>query len=182
MAGPVSLRPVRWPEDAAALAAIDNSYTTDRIYRVHREALAFRLEVATVNPPIHKSYGWDQADVEEVRPMKHVVVADQGGRLVSLVAAHLSEWNRRVQIERLYVAVDWRGRGIGRALVDSVVGFARASGAWCVWVETQNINYPAIQFYLRYGFRLVGLDERLYDPATQAVDETALFFALDLAT
>jgi ribosomal protein S18 acetylase RimI-like enzyme len=47
-------------------------------------------------------------------------------------------------------------------------------------VETQNTNYPAIQFYQRYGFKLCGLDERLYDPATQSIEETALFFALDL--
>jgi GNAT superfamily N-acetyltransferase len=176
------LRPIRWSDDETALGAIDNSFSTDRIYRVERDGLAFRLEVVTVDPPIRKSSGSVVADAERVRQMRHVVVADQGGRLMGVVAADLSEWNRRVQIERLYVASDWRGRGIGRALVDSVVDFARDIGSWCVWLETQNTSYPAIQFYLRYGFRLCGLDERLYDPATQVFEETALYFALDLAT
>jgi GNAT superfamily N-acetyltransferase len=114
--------------------------------------------------------------------MRHVVVAESEGRPVGVVAADLSDWNRQVQIEHLYVAAGWRGRGIGRALVDSVVGFAREVGTWCVWLETQNTNYPAVQFYLRYGFQLSGLDERSYDPATQPFEETALFFALDLPT
>jgi GNAT superfamily N-acetyltransferase len=162
------------------LGAIDNSFITNRIYRVDRDALAFRLEVAAVEPPIWKSYDSVLTDAEQVRPMRHVVVADHEGRLVGVVAADLSEWNRRVRIERIYVAAGWRGQGIGRALVDSVVGFARAVGSWCVWAETQNTNYPAVQFYLRYGFRLCGLDERLYDPATQAREEVALYFAFDL--
>ena len=175
------LRPVHWPTDSTALGTIDNSFVTDRIYRVHRDVLAFRLAIATVDPPVRKSYGSLLTNIEHVRQMRHVVVADQDGRLVGVVAADRSEWNRRVQIEHLYVVPEWRGRGVGRALVDSIVGFARDVGSWCVWLETQNTNYPAIQFYLRYGFRLCGLDERLYDPSTQPSEETALFFSFDLA-
>jgi len=48
--------------------------------------------------------------------------------------------------------------------------------------ETQNVNYPAVQFYLRMGFRLCGLDETLYRPGDPHLmpDETALYFARDL--
>jgi ribosomal protein S18 acetylase RimI-like enzyme len=162
------------------LGAIDNSFITHLVYRVRRDTLSFRLEVETVDPPIRKSYGSLLADVDRVRRLGHVVVAEQSGALVGVVAADLSGWNRRVQIEHLYVAADARGRGNGRALVDSVVSYARDVRSWCIWLETQNTNHPAIQFYLRYGFRLCGLDERLYDPATQSSKETALYFALDL--
>jgi ribosomal protein S18 acetylase RimI-like enzyme len=61
-----------------------------------------------------------------------------------------------------------------------VIDYARSVQAHCVWVETQNVNVPAISFYGRRGFRLCGLDTRLYDPAGAGAGETALFFALDL--
>jgi ribosomal-protein-alanine N-acetyltransferase len=37
-----------------------------------------------------------------------------------------------------------------------------------------------VQFYQRLGFRLCGLDTRLYDPSSEAGGETALFLAFDL--
>jgi ribosomal protein S18 acetylase RimI-like enzyme len=73
--------------------------------------------------------------------------------------------------------------GIGTALLEALDRRARASGARCLWLETQNINYPAIQFYRRSGFRLCGLDDTLYDPErdpTTGPDEVALFFTRPL--
>jgi ribosomal protein S18 acetylase RimI-like enzyme len=63
--------------------------------------------------------------------------------------------------------------------MDSVVAFARDRGAWCVWLETQADNSPAIAFYRRLGFRLCGLDECLYNPASPAAGDLAVFFALE---
>jgi ribosomal protein S18 acetylase RimI-like enzyme len=40
----------------------------------------------------------------------------------------------------------------------------REPATGCLWLETQNVNYPAVQFYRRMGFRLCGLDETLYRP------------------
>jgi hypothetical protein len=49
-----------------------------------------------------------------------------------------------------------------------------------MWVETQNINIPAIQFYQRAGFRFCGLDEALYDPEEPGRHEVALFWVREL--
>jgi ribosomal protein S18 acetylase RimI-like enzyme len=175
-----TIRPVRWPDDEVGIAAIDTSFTTDQIYRLGRDALSFHLMPERSDPPLHKSYGSLLPHLDHFRRMGHVVVAEESDSLVGIVAADLSTWNRRVQIEQIHVIPDARGRGIGRALLASVVDFARAVRARCVWVETQNVNYPAAQFYLRFGFHLCGMDERLYDPDVLGTDETALFFALDL--
>lgn len=176
-----SIRPIRWPGDERKLATIDTSFTTDRVYRVERGPLSFRLAAETVDPPVRKSYcSWLRADFDRLRQIRHVVVAEEDDRLLGMLSADLAAWNRRVQVEDLYVAPEVRGRGIGRALVASAIAVAREVGARCVWLETQNVNYPAVQFYQRLGFRLCGLDERLYDPDTQEMDETALFFVLDV--
>jgi ribosomal protein S18 acetylase RimI-like enzyme len=178
----LTVRSARWPDDTAQLAALDTSFTTDRIYRVHRGDLSFELIEEIVDPPIHKSYGSLREDGDRLRQMGHVVVAEQGTRLVGMAAADFSSWNRRVQVEDFFVAPAARGRGIGRALMDSVVAYARHVEARCIWLETQPVNYAAVQFYRQMGFRLCGFDERLYDPATLGTEEVALFFALDLSS
>jgi ribosomal protein S18 acetylase RimI-like enzyme len=99
---------------------------------------------------------------------------------VGLAAADYAYWNRRLVLWHLYVAPAVRGRGLGTTLLESVIGYARGVKARCVWLETQNVNVPAIRFYGQRGFRLCGLDTRLYDPAGPVAGETALFFALDL--
>ena len=65
-------------------------------------------------------------------------------------------------------------------MLNENVTFARSAGARCLWVETQNVNYPAIQFYRQVGFQLCGLDESLYDPEGPGRNEIALFFAREL--
>jgi ribosomal protein S18 acetylase RimI-like enzyme len=177
-----TIRPVRWPDDEAGLALIDTSFATAQIYRVEQSALSFCLIEEVADPPLNKSYGSVLADADRLRRMGHVVVADLAGELIGVVAADLSGWNGRVQIDHLRVSPKARGQGVGRALLSSAITFARNIGAWCVWLETQNTNYAAVQFYQRCGFRLCGLDRRLYDPRTQLIEETALFFALDLTT
>lgn len=49
--------------------------------------------------------------------------------------------------------------------MEALAGHARqVTAARCLWLETQNVNYPAVQFYLRLGFELCGLDQTLYAP------------------
>lgn len=46
------------------------------------------------------------------------------------------------------------GRGIGRALLDAVVEWARRAGMRRVWLVTTNDNTAAIRFYQIYGLAL----------------------------
>ena len=62
-------------------------------------------------------------------------------------------------------------------LLEAVDAFARSVSARCVWLETQNVNYPAIQFYRRAGFAFCGFDTSLYDPNDLIMEDVALFFA-----
>lgn len=73
---------------------------------------------------------------------------------------------------------------MGRLLIQAMDERARQEPSIrCLWLETQNINYAAIQFYRRMGFRLCGLDETLYRPGVPGLlpGEVAVYFACDLA-
>lgn len=177
----LTLRILRWPEEVTGLEALDTSFTTDRIYRVMRDGLSFILVEEEVSLPLRKEYGSISGLAEEGRSMEHAVVAEVAGVVVGVAATNYESWNRRLVVEHLYVAPAQRGSGVGRALIDYLDEIARTTGARCLWLETQNINYPAIQFYQRLGFRLCGLDESLYDPAGPGEGEIALYFTRDVA-
>jgi len=175
----LTLRPARWPDDLALLAGLDTSFVTERIYRVTRSELGFALADDRVEPPLRKDYGPIIAD-PRLRELSFSVLAERDGRLAGFAGLDYAAWNRRAVVRHLYVAPEYRRRGVGGALVAQLDASARSAGARCLWLETQNVNYPAVQFYLRAGFRLCGFDESFYAPATVAPPETALFFVRDL--
>lgn len=185
------IRPACWQEDLDRLNGLDISFVTERIYRVVRDDLSFRLVETAVDPPLHKAYGPLAAEAESLKAMPHAVVAELvvaervvpelssvgggEGSPVGFLAAEYERWNRRVRIGHLYVASAHRRRGVGRLLVESAAGYARSVGARCLWIETQNVNHPAIRFYRQVGFRFCGLDDSLYDPQGPGRGETAVY-------
>jgi ribosomal protein S18 acetylase RimI-like enzyme len=171
-----AIRPVRLPEDRTALLALDRSFRTDRVYRVARTADSFALEEVPAQRPVRKEFPLAD-DLGTGRTWERGLVAERAGSVVGFAAFTHRRWNRRTELWHLYVAPHFRGQGIGRALVEEVVAAARDAEMRCVWLETSNLAYPAIQFYRRVGFVLCGLDVSLYDPASDAAGETALFFA-----
>lgn len=176
---PIVVRVAAWPEDAGAISRLDTSFACDRIYRVRRNGLGFRLDEEPVAPPVEKSY-----PPPSPKPSDRLFVASIEDEVVGFAELEVESWNGRARIEHLYVSRPNRGRGVGRALLDALAERAgRENGVRCLWLETQNVNYPAIQFYRRSGFHLCGLDETLYRPddTTLLPGEVALFFARDLS-
>lgn len=176
-----TVRPARWPDDLPSLAEVEFSFTTDRIYRVARDELSFVLIEEPVDPPLYKDYGAVTDSDESLPELDCVLVAEWNGEMVGFVTAKHEAWSRRVAVRHLFVEGQYRRSGIGRALLDHLDRFARSVGARCLWLDTQNINYPAIQFYRRVGFRLCGLDESFNDPVESGRGVVALFFARELA-
>lgn len=175
----LTLRPFRSPEDLAALSQLDTSFTTERVYRVVQTEWGFELREEAVAPPLRKEYGPVTQD-EHLGDLPCAVIAEVDGRVAGFAAAEYEAWNRRAVVRHLYVASESRRRGVGGALLRELELYASSAGARCLWLETQNINQPAIQFYRRMGFRLCGLDQSLYDPDGPGGDEVALFFVRDL--
>ena len=57
------------------------------------------------------------------------------------------------EVKRMYVRAAARGRGIGAALLDALLGHARALGHARVRLDTAPELTPAIALYERFGFR-----------------------------
>ncbi|MBO0903306.1 GNAT family N-acetyltransferase [Jiella sonneratiae] len=99
-----------------------------------------------------------------------LALQDDAGIDGGLIAQIYWNW---MWIEILAVPERWRGRGLGRALIERAESVAREAGCAGIWVDTYSFQSPG--FYERLGYRPFG---RLPDyPA----GESRIFFAKLLA-
>ncbi len=185
--------------DAPALHKLDYSFETDRIYtlRVNGElaqnddtmqtldrlALAFELWETPVDPPIYKSFREYEHKLEEVETRLNSVeggyVALAGGQIAGAVLLNVEQWRSIVRIEDIIVGRQFRRYGIGSLLLNCASDWARNRGCWAIVLEAQNVNYPAIQFYLRNGFEVWSINQHFYPPGS-VEHEVAIFMGKKL--
>jgi len=162
------------PDDAGAIARIDTSFTTDTIYEVRLDGDHFSVTPTPVDPPVTKTFPID--GVDGWRAWERAWVAEHDDNIVGFCAVRDQQWNRQLVLWHLYVDRSARGKGYGHALLERAIADARATNAYAVWLETSNLDYPAVQWYRAHGFELCGLDTLRYEP-TYAKGEIALYMA-----
>lgn len=59
-----------------------------------------------------------------------------------------------IVIDNLVVTARRRSRGIGRALLDAAMAWARTRGATHVELGVHDVNRDALRFYRRHGFEV----------------------------
>lgn len=189
----VALRAVELA-DAPALHRLDYSFETDRIYTLHVQdnlaqsadrqaypeslALAFELHEMAVDLPLYKDYREFGPTLEAVEARiagadgGYVALAD--GEVAGVILLRLEEWRSVTRIEDIIVGRHFRRYGIGSLLLNCASDWARNHGCWAILLETQNVNYPAIQFYLRNGLEVWSISQHYY-PRGTVEHEVAIF-------
>jgi ribosomal protein S18 acetylase RimI-like enzyme len=90
-----------------------------------------------------------------------VLVAEANGAVVGMVTGQLvvstAEGAPSCWVEDLVVEEAWRGRGLGRALLEAIEVWARRLGATRLQLVADRDNAPALACYRRLGWRLTRL-------------------------
>ncbi len=63
--------------------------------------------------------------------------------------------------ESVYVADAWRGRGVGRALLEALIPASEKVGYWTLQAGILVENEASLALHERVGFRRVGIQERI---------------------
>ena len=61
----------------------------------------------------------------------------------------------------LYVAKDWRGKGVGRALLEKLVAESERNGIWTLQASIFPENVASLALHNACGFRVVGTRQRI---------------------
>jgi RimJ/RimL family protein N-acetyltransferase len=105
-------------------------------------------------------------------------VADAGGEIVGAVNASVTVGG--IVDLGMFVVEGHRGDGIGRALLEAVLDWARREGAHKISLAAWPTNHPAIGLYARYGFRVEGRRRRHYRRRNGALwDSVVMGLVLD---
>jgi ribosomal protein S18 acetylase RimI-like enzyme len=59
-------------------------------------------------------------------------------------------------VNAIYIHSDYQGKGIGRALMDAAFEHRRFQNAANIFIDVWDENKRAVDFYLKYGFGIVG--------------------------
>ncbi|HLZ60016.1 MAG TPA: GNAT family N-acetyltransferase [Ktedonosporobacter sp.] len=183
--------------DAPALQKLDYAFETDRIYtlRTHnrllrsesdspggeRVAFTFELMETQVDPPIYKDYQQYENALTDIEAIEGGYVALADGEVAGGILLGMEEWRSVALIEELLVGRQFRRYGIGSLLLNCASDWARKRDCWAIVLETQNTNYPAIQFYLRNGLEVWSIDPHFYPPGPVS-HEVAIFMGKRLSS
>lgn len=96
--------------------------------------------------------------IEETR----VFAARSGNRQIGWIELVYDKWNNRMRVWEFMVEQEFRKQGIGTLLMNHAVKIAKEKGARMLVLETQTNNGIAIEFYVNFGFQLIGLDLAAY--------------------
>lgn len=94
---------------------------------------------------------------------KMLVATDEEGVLKGFVSLErgssepcVEDVESRVELNRLYVAVEAHGQGVGTLLSRAIEQIAREEGFKNMWLGVWEENEKAIQAYERWGYKTVG--------------------------
>ena len=142
--GDIGIRPAT-AADAAAICTIYNQGIEDRLAT---------LETEWRTPD-------ERARWLAARGARHpVIVAESDGDVVGW--ASLNAFNLRAAYDHvadlsIYIERGWRGKGVGRRLLDRLVELGRQVGYHKLVLAAFPFNAPGMALYERLGFRTVGI-------------------------
>jgi len=143
---------------------VDYSYTSQFYYDIQKtyndESINFRLTKKHFSTPIEKRF--QDKLLEDYLEKPTLFGAYIKEKLVGYLEVNHEKWNNRMRITNILVFDKYRREGIGTALMEKAIETSRNHGCRAIVLETQSCNYPAISFYKKMGFRIIGFDLEAY--------------------
>lgn len=114
---------------------------------------------------------FDEQRWRELSLEAHVLVASSGRELIGTVAGlRRSPFGLR-GLGAMWVSPSWRQRGVGSALLEGVLQWARIAGAERVSLWAPSGSIQAVRFYERHGFIPTGMSKPFPNDTSRTANE-----------
>jgi len=85
-----------------------------------------------------------------------------GNKLIGYLEVARETWHKRLRVTNILIQPEYRGQGYGSTLMHLAKKIGQEEGMRELILETQSCNIKAIDFYLKHGFTVVGIDLSAY--------------------
>lgn len=166
--------------DLNACLALDDSFETEYVWQMEERSdvrnITVNLRLTRLPRPMKVRGAVSRDDlVADYQRGDNLWVYAEGSVIAGFISAVVEEWNQSANIHNLAVAPAYRRKGIGSALMRTVLEWAHQKKLRVVMLDTSTKNYPAICFYQKHGFTFCGFNDQLYPNR-----DIAMLFALNL--
>lgn len=159
---------------------LEYNYDADYIYDVSaqssRECMGIKFERRKLDETQHFSNS-DTLFQEYWQSPEAYGIFDSADKLCAVIELDFEEWNNRMRITQLLVYEDYRGRGLGKTLMEFAKSIARERDYRMAVVETQSNNSRAVDFYMSQGFVFSGTNIHFYSNDDISENEVMLELA-----
>lgn len=130
--------------------------------RTFRDAFGARNSPENMDLHCEKYFGPDIQAREIADRGIVTTLAIEGGQIAGFTQmmpakAHVHVAAKRpAELNRIYVAAAWQGKGVAQVLMKDVIAGAMSYGADCLWLGVWEHNPRAMAFYHKFGFVIVG--------------------------
>lgn len=164
---------IHLPKEQWKNAIIPMRYTTEEYYdvKIEKNVNGFYTEFSKKKFNTTVTHYPEEHDFPDKLYQEHwekafawgIVDENDGNKeLVACIETCPEEWSNRLMITELWVHEKLRRKGIGHALMEIAKEQANLEHRRAIILETQSCNVPAISFYLKEGFELIGFDSCCY--------------------
>lgn len=165
-------------DNLADVNQVDGTFTIDSRLVLSYDCGEINYTIESV-PPHTKHYPLDPIDYSQYisNPDRTVFLAYLDGKMAGQVVIS-RHWNKFAIIDWIVVDAGCRGRGIGTALMQRAIQWAKEKSYPGIMLETQDNNAAACQFYAACGFKPGGFDHYLYYSFADVAHEIAIYWYL----
>lgn len=138
-------------------------YTTSFYYDVivdHKEIFSVKLIKKPLEKELDKSFTMKL--YEDYLENPSAFYLHSANDIFGYLEIDRESWNNRLRITKILILEKFRENGYGALLINKAKEIAKEENFREVILETQSCNYKAIEFYIKNGFMINGIDLSCY--------------------
>lgn len=165
-----------------SVRAEDLSALRDIAITTFREAFELENAKRTFEKYLKQSFSVESIERQFNNPNSRFYFLQNGEKVIGYLKTNVedaqteSKLRNAIEVERIYLLSDYRGKGVGNVLMDKAVAIGKELKKDVIWLGVWEDNPSSIKFYQKYGFKI--FDKHTFMMADEAQSDFLMKLAL----